>query len=70
MDKLADNLQKLQEDDLLQVVQLIHDNKSQESYTKNDVEGTLITFPSSFHTFSRRYSLVHTDQSMFVHTSK
>ena len=38
MDKLAENLQKLQEDDLLQVVQLIHDNKTQESYTKNDVE--------------------------------
>jgi transcription initiation factor IIF auxiliary subunit len=39
MDKLADNLQKLQEDDLLQVVQLIHDHKTAESYTKNDVDG-------------------------------
>ena len=39
MDKLAENLQRLTEDDLLQVVQLIHDHKTQESYTKNDVEG-------------------------------
>ena len=39
MDKLADNLQRLQEDDLLQVVQMIHDHKTQESFTKNDVEG-------------------------------
>lgn len=38
MEKLADNLQRLTEDDLLQVVQLIHDNKSPETYTKNDVE--------------------------------
>ena len=40
MDKLAENLQRLQEDDLLHVVQLIHDFKSQDSYTKNDVDGT------------------------------
>lgn len=38
MDKLADGLQKLSEDDLLQVVQMIHDNKSPDSYTRNDVE--------------------------------
>jgi transcription initiation factor IIF auxiliary subunit len=38
MDRLADGLVKLQEDDLLQVVQMIHDNKSDETYTKNDVE--------------------------------
>lgn len=38
MDKLADGLQKLGEDDLLKVVQMVHDNKSAESYTKNDVE--------------------------------
>lgn len=38
MDKLADGLQKLNEDDLLQVVQMVHDNKTPESYTKNDVE--------------------------------
>ncbi|KAI9698712.1 MAG: hypothetical protein M1836_003822 [Candelina mexicana] len=38
MEKLADGLQKLGEDDLLQVVQIIHDNKTQETYTKNDVD--------------------------------
>lgn len=38
MDKLADGLVKLQEDDLLAVVQMIHDNKTEDTYTKNDVE--------------------------------
>lgn len=40
MDKLADGLQKLGEDDLLQVVQMVHDNKSEESWMRNDVERT------------------------------
>lgn len=43
MDKLADNLQRLQEDDLLQVVQMVHDHKTAESYTKNDIDGTATT---------------------------
>lgn len=30
--------QKLGEEDLLQVVTMIHDNKTGETYTKNDVE--------------------------------
>jgi transcription initiation factor IIF auxiliary subunit len=38
MEKLADGLVKLGEDDLLHVVQLIHDNKSDDTYTKNDIE--------------------------------
>lgn len=38
MDRLAEGLQKLNEDDLLQVVQMVHDNKAADSYTKNDVE--------------------------------
>lgn len=38
MDKLADGLQRLGEDDLLQVVQMVHDNKAPDSYTVNDVE--------------------------------
>ncbi|KAF2181946.1 SAS complex, SAS5 subunit/transcription initiation factor IID, subunit 14 [Zopfia rhizophila CBS 207.26] len=38
MEKLADGLQRLGEDDLLQVVQMVHDNKTSETYTKNDVE--------------------------------
>ncbi|KAJ5246192.1 hypothetical protein N7468_001175 [Penicillium chermesinum] len=52
MDKLADGLQKLGEDDLLRVVQMVHDNKSPDSYTKNDVEQgefhvDLFTLPDS-----------------------
>ena len=38
MEKLADNLQKLGEDDLLQVVEMVHNNKTPDTYTKNDVE--------------------------------
>ena len=38
MEKLAENLQKLGEDDLLQVVEMVHNNKTAETYTKNDVE--------------------------------
>lgn len=38
MDKLAEGLQKLDEDSLLHVVQLVHEQKSSETYTKNDVE--------------------------------
>lgn len=52
MEKLAEGLQKLNEDDLLHVVQLVHDNKSSETYTKNDVENgefhvDLYTLPDS-----------------------
>jgi transcription initiation factor IIF auxiliary subunit len=43
MEKLADGLQKLAEDDLLHVVQLVHDHKSAETYTKNDVESESFT---------------------------
>ncbi|KAE8451504.1 hypothetical protein EG329_003577 [Mollisiaceae sp. DMI_Dod_QoI] len=38
MEKLAEALVKLGEDDLLHVVQMIHDNKSEDTYTKNDIE--------------------------------
>lgn len=38
MEKLAEGLERLAEDDLLYVVQLVHDNKTDETYTKNDVE--------------------------------
>lgn len=40
MDKMAQGLQKLGEDDLLQVVQMVHENKNPDSYTKNDIERT------------------------------
>ena len=38
MEKLADGLQKMSEEDLLQVVQMIHDMKSTDTYVKNDVD--------------------------------
>ncbi|SZF00751.1 unnamed protein product [Blumeria hordei] len=38
MEKLAEGLVKLGEDDLLHVVQMIHDNKSEDTYTKNDID--------------------------------
>jgi hypothetical protein len=38
MEKLADNLQRLGEDDLLHVVEMVHNNKTADTYTKNDVE--------------------------------
>lgn len=41
MEKLAEGLERLGEDDLLHVVQLVHDNKTEETYTKNDVESRL-----------------------------
>jgi transcription initiation factor IIF auxiliary subunit len=41
MDRLAQGLQKLQEDDLLQVVRIVNEHKTPEMFVKNDLEGTL-----------------------------
>lgn len=38
MDKLAEGLQQLGEDELLHVVQMVHEQKATDTYTKNDVE--------------------------------
>ena len=38
MDKLAEALQRLTEEDMLHVVQLVHEQKTQDTYVKNDVE--------------------------------
>lgn len=51
-EKLADALNKLPEDDLLHVIQMIHDNKSEDTYIKNDIEAgefsvDLFTLPES-----------------------
>lgn len=43
IEKLAENLVKLDEESLLQVVQMIHDNKTADTYTKNDVERKFTT---------------------------
>ena len=40
MDRLAQGLQKLQEEDLLQVVRIVTEHKTPEMYVKNDLEGT------------------------------
>lgn len=46
MEKLAENLQRVGEDDLLLVVQMIHDNKTPDTWTKNDVERKVPSFVS------------------------
>ena len=51
METLADNLQKLSEDDLLHVVSLIHEHRTPDTYTKNDTERTL--YPSLPHSTAR-----------------
>jgi transcription initiation factor IIF auxiliary subunit len=43
MDSLAEKLQKLGEDDLLQVVQMVHDHKGEDSWMRNDVDRECIT---------------------------
>lgn len=43
VEKMADALVKLEEDDLLQVIQLIHDHKSDETYIQNNLDGTSST---------------------------
>ena len=48
MEKLADGLQRLDEDSLLQVVQMVHDHKTSDTYTKNDVESKLSAPNSHF----------------------
>lgn len=61
MDKLAEKLQKLNEDDLLQVVQMVHDHKSEESWFRNDAERKHI----SQHRIVRRLTL-HTEGEFHV----
>lgn len=49
MEKLAENMQKMTEDDLLLVVQMIHDNKTADTWTKNDVERKIpVSMPTSY----------------------
>lgn len=38
IDKLADGLQNLGEDDLLQIVQIVNDGKTDDMYVRNDLE--------------------------------
>ncbi len=40
VEKMADGLVKLNEEDLLQVIQLIHDHKDESTYVQNNIDGT------------------------------
>lgn len=39
VEKMADALVKLEEDDLLQVIQMIHDHKTDDTYIQNNLDG-------------------------------
>lgn len=39
VEKMADALVKLEEDDLLQVIQMIHDHKADDTYVQNNLDG-------------------------------
>jgi transcription initiation factor IIF auxiliary subunit len=39
IEKMADGLVKLSEDDLLQVIQMIHDGKDDNTYVQNNIDG-------------------------------
>ena len=52
VEKMADGLIKLNEDDLLQVIQMIHDNKDDNTYVQNNIDAgefsvDLYTLPDS-----------------------
>lgn len=42
VDKMADGIVKLGEDDLLQIIQLIHDGKDDNTYVQNNIDGKFI----------------------------
>ena len=43
-EKIAEALEKLEEDDLLKIIQMINDYKSPDTYIKSDVEGESLRF--------------------------
>lgn len=45
-EKIAEALEKLEEEDLLRVIQLINENKGPDTYIRSDVEGEFLSsFP-------------------------
>ena len=70
MEKLASGLERMNEDDLLHVVQLVHDNKSEDTYTKNDVESEfrLLLFWSCFGQTFGELTLSQMESSMSIST--
>lgn len=43
VEKMAEGLVKLSEDDLLQVIQMIHDHKDESTYVQNNLDGKFCT---------------------------
>jgi transcription initiation factor IIF auxiliary subunit len=39
LDKMADVIPRLPEDDLMQIIQMIHDHKAEDTYINNNVDG-------------------------------
>lgn len=44
-EKIAEALEKLEEEDLLRVIQLINENKGPDTYIRSDVEGKSLSIP-------------------------
>jgi transcription initiation factor IIF auxiliary subunit len=65
MEKLAESLPKLDGEQLLHVVQMIHDNKTEETYTKNDVERKSRPFWVTPLWLSHSYTNVYWDLANF-----
>lgn len=55
-DKLAQAVEKLEEDDLLRVIQLMNDNKSPDTFIKADVDSELTLFSPFSQSISRKFS--------------
>lgn len=55
IDRLADGLQKLGEDDLVKIVQIVNDGKTDDMYVRNDLEGKSCSLhPHCFSLLTRR----------------
>lgn len=58
-EKIAEALEKLEEEDLLRVIQLINENKSVDTYIRSDVEGKpILSCHALFFSSSRSIPLI------------
>ena len=48
VEKMAEAIQKLGEDDLMHIIQLIHDHKSDDTYIINNVDGKSVPYRPAF----------------------
>lgn len=60
-EKIAEALEKLEEEDLLRVIQLINENKGPDTYIRSDVEGEFITISPQERETALCYALVVDD---------